>query len=328
MESLGIALLPEAFSSYEIVKYGPKAERSGFHSIWIPEHYFFRDSFTILGALSTLTKEIKLATGVVNLFTRHPALIAMSFASLCELSKGRVIAGVGIGVSSWLQKMGFKTSPGLVKRVKDRVSVLRKLLKNERVTCVSQGLVLDNIKLDFKVPNTIPIYLAAVNTKMLEISGEVADGVLLSAGCSPKYVIMARKNVEESLCKSGRNVSEFDFAALVLVSISHDSRKAQKSVRLMLASLLSRPGRAKLMLNEEQINSPEFRKFEEIVAEGNIKKASVHLTSDIVDSLSASGTLHQCMNKIEEYKKAGVDLPILLPINKLSLKYLLTNKLK
>ncbi len=327
MERLGIALLPEIFSSNDIVRYALKAERSGFHSIWIPEHYFFRDSFTILGAISVLTKKIKLATGIVSLHTRHPALIAMSFACLNELSGGRAIAGVGLGVFSWLQKMGIDTNFKLV-HVRETVNVLKKLLKNERVTYAGRYFSLNNVKLDFSVSNNIPIYLAAVNFKMLEVAGEVADGVLLTAGCSPKYVSLARRKVETSIKKREEFPPQFDVAGIILTSISKNSNKAKNSARRIIASLLMHPNRAKLMLDEKQINTSSFKKFERLAISGDIDKASTYLNFDIIDSLSASGTEKECAYKIKQYRECGVDLPILLPVNLTSLKYLVSSKLQ
>jgi 5,10-methylenetetrahydromethanopterin reductase len=325
MKRIGIALLPEIFPSNLIVRYGLKAERSGFHSIWIPEHYFFRDSFTILGAISILTKKIKLATGIISLYTRHPALIAMSFACLNELSGGRAIAGVGLGVSSWLQKMGIKANFRPV-QVKEMVKVLKKLMKNERVTYRSRHFSLFDVGLNFNVSD-IPLYLAAVNIKMLETAGEVADGVLLTAGCSPKYVSMARKRIEVGISKR-ENSSQFDVAAIILTSISRNSYKAKNSIKRIIASLLARPGRAKLMLDENQINTKMFKKFEKLAIGGDIDKAHAYLTFDIVDSLSASGTIKECEDKIEQYREYGVDLPILMPVNLTSLKYLVSGKLQ
>lgn len=327
MERLGIALSPEIFSSNEIVRYALKAERSGFHSIWIPEHYFFRDSLTILGAISVLTKKIKLATGIVSLYTRHPALIAMSFACLNELSGGRAIAGIGLGVFSWLQKMGIETDFQLA-HIKETVNVLKELLKNKKVTYTSRYFSLNNVKLDFSTSNNIPIYLAAVNFKMLELAGEVADGVLLTAGCSPKYVSTARRKVEIGIKRREEPPSHFDVAAILLTSISRNSHKAKNLTRKTIASLLTRPGRAKLMLDENQINTQMFKKFEKLALSGDVDKASTYLTFDVIDSLSASGTISECADKIKQYRECGVDLPILLPVNLTSLRYLVSSKLQ
>lgn len=327
MERLGVALLPETFLSNEIVRYALKAERSGFHSVWVPEHYFFRDAFTILGAISVLTKKIKLATGIVSFYTRHPALIAMSFACLNELSGGRAIAGVGLGVSSWLQKMGINTNFQRA-HVKETVNVLKELLKNKRVTYEGKYFSLNDVKLDFSVSNNIPIYLAAVNFKMLELAGEVADGVLLTAGCSPKYVSVARRRVETSIKNRGGLPSQFDVAAIILTSISRNSHKAKNSARKIIASLLTRPSRAKLMLDEEQTNTQKFKKFEKLALSGDVDKASNYLTFDVIDSLSASGTINECAYKIKQYQECGVDLPILLPVNLTSLRYLVSSKLQ
>lgn len=326
MKRFGIALLPEIFPSDVIIKYSLKAEKMDFHSIWIPEHYFFRDALTLLGAISVLTKKIKLATGIINLYTRHPALIAMSFASLNELSEGRVIAGVGLGVHSWLQQMGIKVSPSKLLYVKETVNVLRRLLNNEKVTYASNHLNLNDVKLGFNVPNYIPIYLAAVNFKMLELAGEIADGVLLTAGCSPKYVTMARKMVQVGIGRRKNSFSAHDVAAIILTSTSHNPCKAKKMVRRIIAPMLLRHDRTKIMLEERQINSSAFKKFEKFAKCGNLNKASTFLDFDIIDSLSASGTIDECLHKIQQYCEAGVDLPILLPINLTSLKQLMTGR--
>jgi len=316
MTRLGITFWPDIFPVRDMVNYAIKAEEKGFESVWIPEHYLFRDAFSTLGAIGLATKRIRLATGVVNLYTRHPALIAMSIATVDELSGGRAILGIGTGVSSWIEEQMMIKIHRPVLMMKEAIQIIRKLLKGENVTYNGQVFTVKNMKLGFKVPQAeIPIYIAAVGSKMLQLAGEIADGVILTAGSSLKYVSAAIENIKIGAQRAGKDLSKIDVVAFLICSISEDAEAAKNAVRELVAFLLTRPGRAELMLEKEDIDEKALSLMKLELKRGDLKQASTYVTEDMINSITVSGTLKECKQKIQEYRRLHVTLPVIMLVN-------------
>ena len=316
MTRLGIAFLSDMFSTKDIIKYAMEAEEKGYESIWIAEHYFYRDAFSILGSIALKTKRIRLATGVINPYTRHPALIAMTIATLDELSNGRAILGIGTGVPYWIKEQMGINMKNPVLTMRESILIIKKLLTGENVTYAGKSISVRGIQIGFRVAQSnIPIYLAAIGKKMLQLAGEVADGVIFTAGCSLKYVKSAIDNIKMGARKVGRDLSDIDIAALLICSVHSDSKKAKDATRELVALLLARPGRARLMLEEEKLNEKLLCLIKKEVCKGNLKKASTYLTESMIESVTVSGTPQECRQKIQEFIHAKINLPILLPVS-------------
>jgi len=133
------------------IEYARLAEELGFAASWVPEDYFFRGAFTIASALACSTSRIRIGLGVVNPFTRHPALIAMEFAALTELAPARTTLGIGAGVKAWIDQMGID-SPRPGAAIEEAVEVIRRLLPGEKVTFAGKVFHSDRIGLSFKSP--------------------------------------------------------------------------------------------------------------------------------------------------------------------------------
>jgi 5,10-methylenetetrahydromethanopterin reductase len=312
MARLGVAFWPDVFPAKDIVKYAIKSEEKGYESVWIPEHYLFRDAFSTLGAIAVATKRIKLATGVVNLYTRHPALIAMSVATVSELSSGRAMLGVGTGVSFWIEEqMGIKMEKPL-STMKEATQIIRKVLIGEKFTYNGQLFTLKDMKLGFKPPQAdVPIYIAAVKPKMLQLAAEIADGVILTAGCSLEYMKTVIENIKIGAEKSGRDPHEIDVVAFLVCSVSEDSGAAKDATRELATFLLSRPDRAELMLAKENFDKEKLNLVKKQVQKSHLKRAGAYLTEAMIDSVTVAGTPQECRKKIREFRHAHVTLPVI-----------------
>jgi len=316
MTRLGITFWPDVFSTKDMVKYARKAEKKGYESVWVAEHYLFRDAFSTLGAIALATKRIRLATGVVNPYTRHPALIAMSIATIDELSDGRAMLGIGTGVSSWIEEQMAIKMDRPVSMMKEAIQIIRKLLTGEKVTYNGRVFTIKNVTLGFKASQaSIPIYMAAVGPKMLQLAGKIADGVILTAGSSLKYMTTAIENIEIGAQKAGRDLSQIDVAAFLICSVSEDLRAAKNATRELVAILLTRPGRAELMLEKEDLDENALGRIKRELQKGNLKQASTYVTEAMIDSITVSGTPQECRQKIQSYRRAHVTLPIITSVN-------------
>ena len=208
MKRIGLAFTGVPFSVKELTDHAKLAEENEFESIWFMEDYYLRDAFSTLASFALATKKIKIGTGVINPYTRHPALIATSMATLDELSSGRAILGMGAGVPALLKQMVDYKKP--LATVRESVSFIRELLAKRRVTFHGEMVHAEDIIFGYcpyfdpfgkfePIRNRIPTYVAGMGPRMLQLAGEIGDGVLISAGFSTELVKSAIENVKIGL---------------------------------------------------------------------------------------------------------------------------------
>jgi 5,10-methylenetetrahydromethanopterin reductase len=286
-----------------------------FESIWIAEDYFLRDAVSVAANFASLTKNMKICLGIVNPYTRNPALLAMTIATLDEISTGRLVCGIGPGVRSKYIRMGVRADKRL-STVRDTVDVLRRLLKRENVSCRGATFRMESVHLGFTpLRENIPIYLAAVGPKMLQLAGEIADGVLLTAASSPRYVRKALENIRIGAEKSGRDPSSVDIACYVICSLSDSSQEALEAARVAVASNLAPAEYGRLILEETGLDPSVFDRIAKVDKdETGVKISPQVVPDDVVDELSASGTPERFRGRLDEYLSSGVALPILYPV--------------
>lgn len=321
LHRLGIGFTGVPYSAREIAGFAKEAEVAGFESVWVAEDYFLRDALTLLTGIALSTTTIKLGTGVINPYTRNPVLIAQTLATLDETSGGRSFLAIGTGVGPLIEQTGTKFEKPL-ERVRESVAVIRALLSGEEVTFHGATLRVSGVTLgknpyfrllgSFKpVRSRIPIYVAAIGPKMLELAGEIADGVLLTAGCSPLYVKFATEHIRAGAEKAGRDYGEVDIAAFILTSQS-DGPKHNLGLKGFLAFALAHASRE--YLRNSGVSEEEVEPIRRAFLQGGMEAGAKLLTEDILNTFSACGDARGCISRIGEYVDAGVKLPIVLPV--------------
>src|SRR5713226_5730425 len=162
----------------EMVTLARRAEALGYESVWVAETRFTRDGLVPIAAISQATNTIKVATGIVNVYTRGPVLTAISFASLDELSGGRTIMGLGPGSPLVLSPQGVSFHLPLT-RLREYVRVVQDLLAGQAVTFQGETISITGVKLELTpVRPHIPLYLGVTGARALALCGEIADGVM------------------------------------------------------------------------------------------------------------------------------------------------------
>jgi 5,10-methylenetetrahydromethanopterin reductase len=291
------------------IEYARLAEELGFAACWVPEDYFFRGAFTIASALACSTSRIRVGLGVVNPFTRHPALIAMEFAALMELAPARTVLGIGAGVKAWIEQMGLG-SPRPGAAIEEAVEVIRRLLRGEKVTFAGKVFHTDRIGLSFKSPQPeIPIYLGVLGARNLATAGRIADGVMLSALTSPAYARFAAEKIRAAAESAGRS-ERLELGAFLLTSISEDERAAREAIKPLLAVMISlvaaQPPTP--LFTEAGMDPDELRGFAETYARGELP---VRLVTDaIIDTFAIAGGPERCAAALQEIIDAGVTHPV------------------
>ncbi|MEE8405582.1 MAG: LLM class flavin-dependent oxidoreductase [Acidimicrobiia bacterium] len=302
----------------EAVEYVRYAEDRGFEAVWQAESRLVREATVPMAAFLAQTTRIKVGAGVVNNWTRNPALLASTFSTLDDLAPGRVILGIGAWWDPLASKVGIERIRPLT-AIRETVEAVRALLADETVTYHGDYVHLDGVELDYvhqeRRPKEVPIYIGATGMKMMELTGEIADGVLLNYLVPPTYNAQAMEALERGAARAGRTVDDLDRPQLVVCSVSDDRQAALDRARLLVTQYLGQQphimkasGVPVTMLDEigAMLTWPATR--EQVV------EASKVVPDDIVQMITASGTPDECRAKVAEYVAAGCTCPILYSV--------------
>jgi len=293
----------------EIVNGARMAEEEGWDSIWLGEDYFYRGGATMAAAVASATTRLRIGLGIMTPLPRHPALIAMEVGALQELSGGRILPGIGAGVGSWMRQMGFDyRSPLSVMR--EGVDLTRRLLAGETVTEAGRAFTLDAVKLNFPTSAT-PVLLGAVGPKALELSGELADGTVLSVLAGPGYVRWARDRIREGQERAGRAGEDHLVVAYLFIALAASHAAARELVRPLVTEYLSAGG-VNPLTREAGVPDEVAAQLHAEYLKGRI--AGELVTDEIVDQVAAAGDGEHCARWISELMAAGADIVALLPV--------------
>jgi len=299
----------------DYVKY---AEERGFEAVWQAESRLVRDAIVPMAAYAAVTNELKVGSGVINNWTRNIGLLAATYLTLDDLAPDRIICGIGAWWDPLAKNVGINRRKPLT-AMKETVLVLRRLLNLERVTFDGEYVHVNNIELDVvhgrREPRNVPIYIGATGPKMLELTGQIADGVVLNYCVPPEYNEKAISRLEKGLKESGRTMDDLDRPQLVVCSVDEDGGKAIETSRELLTQYLAQqPHIAKAsgvsmdIVNQIQAILGWPATHEQILAAKHL------VPDDLVHRITASGTPDEARVKVQEYIDNGATCPILYPV--------------
>jgi 5,10-methylenetetrahydromethanopterin reductase len=299
----------------DIVRY---AEEKGFDAVWQADSRLVRDAMVPMAAFAATTERIKIASGVVDCWTRNPARLASSFSTLDDLAPGRVILGIGAWWDPLAAKVGISRDKPL-RVMREVVTVVRALLHNETVTFDGAYVHLDGVELDYvyqeRRPKDVPIYIGATGMQMMELSGEIADGVVLNYLVSPDYNVRAIEALSRGLSKSGRSLDDIDRPQLVVCSVHEDRAVALDMARLMVTQYL---GQQPHIMKASGVPQSLLDAVGEVMTwpatHEQVEAASKLVPDEIVQMLTASGTAADARAKVADYMRDGCTCPILYPL--------------
>ncbi len=299
----------------EMVRY---AEERGFTSVWQAESRLAREATVPMAVFLTHTDRIKVGSGVVNNWTRNAALLASTFSTLDDLAPGRVILGIGAWWDPLAAQVGISRSKPLT-AMRETVEAVRALLNDETVTYHGQFVHLDGVALDYvhqeRRPKDVPIYIGATGMKMMELTGEIADGVLLNYLVSPSYNERAMEALGRGVEKAGRTVDDIDRPQLVVCSVSEDRRAALDGARMLVTQYLGQqPHIMKASGVPQSVLDDVGAALSWPATHEEVKAASKLVPDEIVQLITASGTPEECRAKVAEYVAKGCTSPILYPL--------------
>ena len=314
MTRTGIVLYHGIDSGPELASYGRMAEDAGFDSLWVTERYFHEETSSMLGYLAATTKRIRLGVGVVNPYTRSPALLGMGAATLDRLSGGRMMLGLGRSDADVIQgRMGLDY-PAPLSRLRGTIAALRSMWAGDRITSEYAGVRLDNVGLAIQpVQERLPVYLAAIGPRALRLAGEVADGVLLNAYAPIEYVRWAAEEVRNAATTAGRDPGSIDVACMMIVRLTDDPESLFPSLRERVARLISEPYTGEALLGNGGFDTSILGPVRKLIDKGDEAGAAEYVPEDLAEACYLLGDAARCRARIQEYVDAGVDTPLLLP---------------
>ncbi|MGZ4290462.1 MAG: LLM class flavin-dependent oxidoreductase [Gaiellaceae bacterium] len=300
------------------MRYSQLAEQAGFEAVWQAESRLVREATVPMAAYAAVTDRIAIGSGVVNTWTRNVGLLAATFSTLDDLAPGRVKLGVG----SWWDPLAAKVGihrHHMLTCMRETVETVRRLLAMERVTFHGEFVHLDDVEIDIvhgdRSPKNVPIYIGATAMKMMELSGEIGDGVVLNYLVGPAYNREAMEHLAIGAARAGRTVDDVDRPQLVVCSLDPDRSLALDRARELVTQYL---GQQPHIMKASGV-APEL--LEEIGAkltwpasEAEIQEAMHLVPDDVVQLITASGTADECRAKVQEYIDSGCTCPVLYPL--------------
>ena len=294
------------------------AESRGFEAIWQAESRLVRDAIVPMAAYAAVTERIKVGSGVINNWTRNIGLLAATFLTLDDLAPGRIICGIGAWWDPLASNVGIERKKPLT-AMKETVLVLRRLLNMEQVTFDGEFIHVKGIELDVvhgrRQPRQVPIMIGATGDQMMELTGEIADGVVLNYCVPPEHNDRSLELLEKGAKKVGRSLDDIDRPQLVVCSVDEDHDVAYDSARGLLCQYLAQqPHIAKASGADEEI----VREIQAILGwpatDEQINRAKHLVPDELVDRITASGTPEEARVCVNEFRKHGCTCPILYPV--------------
>jgi 5,10-methylenetetrahydromethanopterin reductase len=310
--------LQDAHSLQDAIKFVQYAEARGFEAVWQAESRLVRDAIVPMAAFAATTTRINIGSGVINNWTRNPAVIASTYLTLDDLAPDRIICGIGAWWDPLAEKVGInRTKPLLAMR--EVVTVVRKLLARERVTFHGEFVHLSGVELDVvhgrKEPRNVPIYIGATGPKMMALTGEIADGAVLNYLVSPQYNEGALAQLEEGAKLAGRSLDAIDRPQLVVCSVDNDRKKALDGARKLVTQYL---GQQPHIMKASGVKQELLDEIAQVLTwpatEEQIEQAMRLVPDDVVQMITASGSPQEVKAKVREYIAHGATCPILYPL--------------
>jgi probable F420-dependent oxidoreductase len=310
MARIGVAFsggLPPA----DIVECVKLADELGYESAWVAEGHG-GDQFAILAACAVVTRRIKLGTSISSVFVRSATTIGMAAATVDQLSGGRFILGLGSS-----HKVQVEPEHGVpfvqpTQRLRETVDVVRGLVRDGVVGYTGKVVTIERFELWFApLRREIPIYISALFPTMLQIGGEIADGVLLTWPTT-EAGRRAAENVAIGARRAGRRPEDVDVASLIPCYVARDQREAFDGMRNAVSFYAGFFPRYNRLLAEAGF-AEDVARIKEAFDAGDRAEAARRVPDTLLAAISAAGTPEQCRAKVDAYRRSGIALPIISP---------------
>jgi F420-dependent oxidoreductase-like protein len=281
------------------------AESLGYHSVYVT-HIAGRESLTVLTVYASATERIRIGTGVVPIYTRTPATMAQTAATIDELSAGRLNLGLGVSHRPVVEGWHGQSIDKPVAEMREYTSIVRGILRGESYESGEKWQT--GFQLAGLDPRPqLPIYVAALSPAMLRLAGEIADGVMLWL-CNPEYVRdVVVPEVTKGRERAGKTLEGFDIVAAVPAAVTEDVQVARDSLRRDLLVYFTLPFYRAMI--ERSGFADDIAAFDAKLAEGDNAAAVAAISDRYLEQLAAIGGATEAAASVERYQEAGANSP-------------------
>ena len=310
-ERTGLVAFWKNYDRKAVLDYARLADELGYDSFWIPEAWAY-EAFSLLTEIAVKTKHIKIATGIVNVFSRSPGLMAMHAATLDEISEGRFILGLGTSGAKVIEGFHGIAYDKPLTRLREYIKVVQTLIAGGRLTDAEVKLwELRHFKLEMTPSRPrVPIYCACLNDKAIRMVGELADG-WMPTFWPYKRLDVGRELIAEGAKKSGRNPDEVDVAPFTTVIPMPDKEASYHSARGLISFYIGGMGDYYHALLSRMGFGANADQVQRLYQEKKRDEAAAAVSQEMLDALVIAGDPQFCRERLGEWREAGVGLPIL-----------------
>ena len=307
---VGLVLSSDYFNPHKLIEVSPLIDQLGYHQISVPEIWGY-DAISLLSILATTTKKVRLATGIVNIYSRTPAMMAMTAASLDKLSNGRFSLGIGVSGPVVIENLHGQQFAKPLQRTREYISVLRTLFDNKRLNHETTQLGnLKKFKLSIKDINPdIPIHIAALGPKNLELTAELADGWIPVIMPLEAFKTEVSK-IKEHLGKYNRSMDNFEITPFVLALIGEEPEK----INLLKGHLAYYFGGMGTFYNNMLKRIGYVEEADTIMnlwKRGKVVEAANNISDEILAKTCIFGSKEEAQEKLISFMNAGATIPLL-----------------
>lgn len=314
-ERIGLLAFWRDYNRETYLKAAILADELGYDSFWLPEAWGY-EVFSLLTEMAVKTKRIKLGTGIVNVYSRTPGLLAMSAATLDEISGGRFMLGVGTSGARVIQGFHGREFKKPLTQTRDVIRVVKGLLAGEKLHQIGAEMAeYRPFELAMKpVRKQIPIYVAALKEKAITSIGELADG-WIPTFWPYEELKQGRAWIEAGAQKTGRNPDDIETAPFV-IAIPSGAQMAERQSREIIAFYIGGMGDYYKELLTGFGHGDDCKKIEELYKDkATREQAYAAVTPAMMEALTISGDPKYCVEELRRRRSFGIHLPILnLPV--------------
>jgi 1,4-dihydroxy-2-naphthoate polyprenyltransferase len=297
----------------EVVGWSDQARRAGLDSVWLHDSYFERDAVTYASAIASQVPDIRVAMGALNPFTRHPVLVAMTVSAVDEMAPGRVILGLGTALPLRLAQMGIPYTPDLgVERVGAAIDIVRALWAGERLPTGVEGV--PPLQAMFPPVHRVPIFIAGYRTAMVELAGRKADGYLARPAESIPALEVLLPKMRAASVAAGRPADAVETAGYLLTLVDDTRREALNRAKREPFVIYMMAVQSAVAMRRAGFDPSLAGRLMGLWRAEDYHGAGQLIPDDLLDAFMLCGTRDEVAAGANDYREAGMDLPILQPV--------------
>ena len=293
--------LGSLLSVEQVIECTKMISETNIDSIWIPETWGM-ENFSMLGAVSSETKSQKIGSSIINIYSRSPSTISMGAATTDILSNGRLILGLGTSSVPIVEDFHGNEFETPVQRMREYIEIIRLSLSKKQINYSGKIFNLKNFTLLIKPKRqSIPIYLAAINQRMVNLAWELGDGVI--------FYLRPLDEMKKIISKM-QTERKIDVACQIITCISNNSEEAIQRAKKTLAFYISVGRVYREFLAKNGFENETNNIFEEFKKSG-FKSNHELITDSMLNSLCISGSPEEVKVQLEKFRDTGINLPII-----------------